>query len=463
VATSERSLRYFGTDGVRGKAEVELTRDFAWKLGRAAGTHLLSAREVVAGLKRPAIAVGHDTRVSSPSLAEACAEGLASSGADVIYLGTVPTAVVAFAVTELGLAGGCVISASHNPPEDNGIKFFGAGGYKLGPADEASIEAIFEGQILDNERQQIRRAVSDELVPEIIQRYERHVIDSVGVAKLSGIRAVVDCANGAASEIAPRVLAASGAEVVAVAAEGDGTKINVGCGATDTSLILSATKTSGFSIGLALDGDADRLIAVDAEGTVYDGDNLMAAFGAWLLGKGRLDPPIVVATVMSNLGLRLALERLGVELVECGVGDREVVEAMRARGAKLGGEQSGHIVFADCGTTGDGILTAAFLLQLVAETGQSLAEAAGAVERVPQVLLNIEVKDKREVIASEELALCVAEAKRRLGSHGRLLVRPSGTEPLIRVMVESADEGLARLVATDVASVIQRIDAKTGA
>jgi phosphoglucosamine mutase len=449
------ALRYFGTDGVRGKAGSDLTEGFARALGRAAGLYLVSTSARSFGGRRGVVAVGHDTRISSPELAIACAEGLASAGADVLFLGTVPTATVAYAVSALDLAGGCVVSASHNPPEDNGIKFFGAGGYKLSEAQEESIEHILEGRTSGDGDDRATGTISDELAKETIDRYKEHVLLAVGSPDLGSMRAVLDCANGAAFVLGPQVLCALGADILAIAADGDGSKINVACGATNPYFVASETEKSGCGLGVAFDGDADRLVAVDGSGNIYDGDQLMAAFARWMLEDGRLDPPVVVATVMSNLGLKMALADLGVKLVECGVGDRQVVESMRSVGAKLGGEQSGHIVFAESSTTGDGILTAAMLMTLLAKKGQSLADVVGSLKKVPQVLISVDVADKTAAASSQALARSIDEAKRRLGNSGRLLVRPSGTEPVLRVMVEATDEDLAQSVAEEVASVIR--------
>lgn len=457
------SLRYFGTDGVRGKAGTGLTEDFARSLGRAAGLFLISADSGISGRRRPAVAVGHDTRLSSPAIAGACAEGLASAGADVLFLGTVPAATVAFAVGGFDLAGGCVVSASHNPPDDNGIKFFGAGGYKLTEEQEVAVEQIFEGRTSAEGAEPMPGAVSDALALEVVERYKEHVLEAAGRPDLRGHRAVLDCANGAAYALGPEVLRCLGAGVLALAAEGDGSKINVGCGATSPSFVADATQKSGYPLGVAVDGDADRLIAADGSGNIYDGDHLMAAFAYWMLQEGRLDPPVVVATVMSNFGLKVALGDWGIELVECGVGDRRVVEAMRRVDARLGGEQSGHIVFADAATTGDGILTAAMLMTLLAKTGTSISEATASLRSVPQVLINVEVREKSAAVSSEALSRSIAAAERRLGDTGRILVRPSGTEPVVRVMVESLDGDLAHSLAGEVASVIRREASQTSA
>ncbi len=451
------ALRYFGTDGVRGKAGLDLTEDFARSLGRAAGLFLSSSRNDLNPGARPVVSLGHDTRLSSPGLARACAEGLASAGVDVVYLGIVPTATVAFAVTRYAMAGGCVVSASHNPPEDNGIKFFGPGGYKLAEQEEARIEELLDqDDPMPSSAVSSRGSVIENMASEIVEAYLEHLASAVDYVDLEGFRVVLDCANGAASVIGPASLERLGAEVAPVRADGDGSSINVGCGATNPEFVASETKRRGYPLGLAVDGDADRLIAVDDQGAIYGGDHLMAAFAAWMLEDGKLDPRVVVATVMSNLGLKIALAERGIELVECSVGDRNVVETMRRVGAKLGGEQSGHLVFADFATTGDGILTAAMLAAMLRRKKISLAEATKSLRTFPQVLVNVRVRDKAAAAASPSLARSVARARQRLGSSGRVLVRPSGTEPLVRIMVEAPEKEMAESLADEIAAVVRR-------
>ncbi len=492
------ALRFFGTDGVRGKAGEGLTEDFARSLGEAAGRFLLDSSsaprrlfdswslgepafwddhrawsEDLARLRRrfgqrPTVALGYDTRVSSPSLAEAVGAGLRASGADVLDLGIVPTAVVAFAVAHLGLEGGCVVSASHNPPEDNGIKFFGSGGYKLSVAEEEEIESLLLGGV-SGRAETFGRARSEE-GREVAHLYEDYTVAAARAVagipasdrRRAGPKVVLDCANGAAFRLGPTVLRRVCADVVSIEDSSDGSKINVGCGATVPARVseaLSSLREQSFEVGLSLDGDADRLVATDPRGVVYDGDHLMAAFALWMREHGMLDPAVVVATVMSNLGLRLALAEAGIELVECQVGDRQVVEAVRTSGARLGGEQSGHIVFSDLATTGDGILTAAVLAAILGVSSRPLSELAGRLPVVPQVLLNVKVADKERVVNSPSVRRAVEAVRERLGESGRIVVRPSGTEPVVRVMVEAVDGELAQRLADEVASVVSKVSA----
>jgi phosphoglucosamine mutase len=444
--------RLFGTDGVRGVAGSDLTAQLALDLSVAAARVLGPA----ATHQRPVAVVGRDPRTSGEFLEAAVAAGLASAGVDVLLLGVLPTPGVAYLVKALDADFGVVLSASHNPARDNGIKFFARGGRKLPDAVEDEIEALLGqpsppsphgfGRIIDAQREQ--------------EKYLDHLVASLGSGPvpaqppLAGLRVVVDCAHGAAYAIAPEALRRAGAEVIAIGVEPDGENINSGCGSTHLDTIASVVRSQGADAGIAHDGDADRCLAVDASGQVVDGDQILAVLAAELKQEGRLAGDTVVVTVMSNLGFRLAMDDAGISVVETPVGDRYVLEAMLAGQHSLGGEQSGHIILADYATTGDGVLTALHLLAVLARRGVSLAEAAKVMTRYPQVLINVPV-DKEHPADSPELTRAVAEAERALGSSGRILVRPSGTEPIIRVMVEAMDIAQADRVAHRVADVVR--------
>jgi phosphoglucosamine mutase len=444
--------RLFGTDGVRGEAGSDLTARLALDLSVAAARVLGPA----ATHQRPVAVVGRDPRTSGEFLEAAVVAGLASSGVDVLRLGVLPTPGVAYLVRALDADFGVVLSASHNPAKDNGIKFFARGGRKLPDAVEDEIEALLGepgppsphgfGRVIEAEREQ--------------EKYLDHLVASLGAGPvpaqppLAGLRVVVDCAHGAAYAIAPEALRRAGAEIIAIGVEPDGDNINSGCGSTHLDTIASVVRSEGADVGIAHDGDADRCLAVDASGQVVDGDQILAVLAAELKQEGRLAGDTVVVTVMSNLGFRLAMDDAGISVVETPVGDRYVLEAMLAGQRSLGGEQSGHIILADYATTGDGVLTALHLLAVLARRGVSLAEAAKVMTRYPQVLINVPV-DRTAAAASPELARAVEAAREELGSTGRILVRPSGTEPIIRVMVEAVDTAQADRVAHQVADVVR--------
>jgi phosphoglucosamine mutase len=444
--------RLFGTDGVRGLAGSDLTARLALDLSVAAARVLGPA----ATHQRPVAVVGRDPRTSGEFLEAAVVAGLASSGVDVLRLGVLPTPGVAYLVKALDADFGVVLSASHNPAKDNGIKFFARGGRKLPDAVEDEIEALLGepgppsphgfGRVIEAEREQ--------------EKYLDHLVASLGAGPvpaqppLAGLRVVVDCAHGAAYAIAPEALRRAGAEIIAIGVEPDGDNINSGCGSTHLDTIASVVRSEGADVGIAHDGDADRCLAVDASGQVVDGDQILAVLAAELKQEGRLAGDTVVVTVMSNLGFRLAMDDAGISVVETPVGDRYVLEAMLAGQRSLGGEQSGHIILADYATTGDGVLTALHLLAVLARRGVSLAEAAKVMTRYPQVLINVPV-DRTAAAASPELAQAVEAARAELGSTGRILVRPSGTEPIIRVMVEAVDTAQADRVAHQVADVVR--------
>ena len=423
--------RLFGTDGVRGLANADLTPELALTLA-ASAARVLGARLAV---------VGRDTRASGELLDAAVVAGLASAGCSAIRVGVLPTPGVAFLVRHLGADLGVMLSASHNPMPDNGVKLFDAGGYKLPDGVEDEIEATLAASWDRPTGAGVGR-VSDE--PGGVAAYVDHLVASAD--RLDGLTVVVDCANGAASTVAPAALAALGATVVAIHAEPDGLNINEACGSTHPESLVDAVRAHGADVGIAHDGDADRCLAVTAAGELVDGDQLLA-----LLAVDR-QVPAVVATVMANLGFKRAMAAHGIEVVETAVGDRYVLEAMRARGLTLGGEQSGHVILADHATTGDGVLTAVQVLSVMARTGRSLADLVAVMERLPQVLLNVRVPDKAAALAAA--APAVAEAEAELGEDGRVLVRPSGTEALVRVMVEATSEDRARAVAERIAAVV---------
>jgi phosphoglucosamine mutase len=444
--------RLFGTDGVRGVAGSELTARLALDLSVAAAQVLGPA----ATHQRPVAVVGRDPRTSGEFLEAAVVAGLASAGVDVLRLGVLPTPGVAYLVKALDADFGVVLSASHNPAKDNGIKFFARGGRKLPDAVEDEIEALL-GQPTPPSGHGFGRVINAEAEQE---KYLDHLVASLGSGPvpaqppLAGLRVVVDCAHGAAYAIAPEALRRAGAEVIAIGVEPDGENINSGCGSTHLDTIASVVQSQGADVGIAHDGDADRCLAVDASGQVIDGDQILAVLATELKQEDQLAGDTVVVTVMSNLGFRLAMDDAGISVVETPVGDRYVLEAMLAGQHSLGGEQSGHIILADYATTGDGVLTALHLLAVLARRGISLAEAAKAMTRYPQVLINVPV-DRERAAASPELARAVAEAESELGSTGRILVRPSGTEPIIRVMVEAVDTDQADRVAHRVADVVR--------
>lgn len=430
----------FGTDGVRGVANTELTADFALRLGRAAAKVLAPAAAA------PIVVLGGDTRESTPMFRAALAAGFASEGLDVIDLVTASTPLVAFEAQRLGVLG-AVISASHNPYGDNGIKLFAAGGVKLADDVETRIEELLDSLETPNGPPG-RVGVHSGPEP-----YVDHVLAILEGRSLTGIKVVIDAANGAGSALAPAVLRAAGADVVVIADQPDGRNINDGCGAMHPEFVGAAVIEQSADLGVALDGDADRLIAVDHTGAVVDGDHIIAICAADLRERGQLANDTVVVTVMTNLGFRLAMREAGIDVVETGVGDRYVLEAMAEGGHSLGGEQSGHVIFGDHATTGDGLLTAVALLDRVARTGRSLADlAAGAMTSLPQVLVNVRV-DERVPNVAELLADDIAAIERELGDTGRVLVRASGTEPLIRVMVEAADQTEAQRVADHLANI----------
>ena len=441
--------RIFGTDGVRGLANGPLTAELALGLGVAAARVLVDHGEFTG--QRPLAVVGRDTRISGQFLEHAVVAGLAAAGVDVLRLRVLPTPGVAFFTDSLGADVGVVISASHNAMPDNGIKFLARGGVKLDDALEREIEAHLDEVWTD-------RPTGDDVgrvrpYAPTVEEYAAHLVRTLE-RPLGGLRVVLDCAHGAASEVGPRVLADAGAEVITIGAEPDGLNINDGYGSTHLERLQRIVVDRGAHAGFAVDGDADRCLAVDATGTVVDGDQIMAVLALKLKDAGRLVDDTLVATVMSNLGLLRAMEAAGVTVRQTGVGDRYVLEDMRSGGYNLGGEQSGHVIMRDHATTGDGLLTALHVLEQMVLTGRSLRDLAAVVTRFPQVLLNVPDVDKTRCDDPELLA-AVAEEERALGSEGRVLLRPSGTESLVRVMVEAATEQRASEVAGRLADVVR--------
>ncbi|HET8604441.1 MAG TPA: phosphoglucosamine mutase [Marmoricola sp.] len=443
------SSRLFGTDGVRGLANGHLTAELALDLSVSAA-HVLAERGTFAG-HRPLAVVGRDTRISGQFLEAAVVAGLASAGVDVLLLGELPTPGVAWLTGSLGADLGVVLSASHNPMPDNGIKFLARGGVKLDDAVEVAIEQRLRepwerptGGDVGRVRAHLS-AVSD---------YAAHLVSTVRHRSERPLRVVLDCAHGAASVVGPQALRAAGVEVVAIDDQPDGLNINDGCGSTHLEVLQEAVVHHGADLGFALDGDADRCLAVDAAGEVVDGDQLMAILALAMREHGELDDDTVVATVMSNLGFVLAMREAGIHVLQTKVGDRYVLEAMNAGGFALGGEQSGHIILKRHATTGDGLLSALQVLDRLAETGKSLADLASVVTRLPQVLVNVPGVDKSRT-DDAALSAAVAEAENELGATGRVLLRPSGTEPLVRVMVEAATADHAQRVADRLAGVVR--------
>jgi phosphoglucosamine mutase len=442
--------RLFGTDGVRGLANGVLTAELALDLSVSAA-HVLAERGTFSG-HRPFAVVGRDTRISGQFLEAAVVAGLASAGVDVLLLGELPTPAVAHLTGSLGADLGVMLSASHNAMPDNGIKFLSRGGVKLDDAIEAAIEKRLREPWARPTGSGVGRVSTYDAA---VADYAQHLVSTVG-RHLGGIKVVLDCAQGAAWQAGPLALRSAGAEVVAICAEPDGLNINEGCGSTHLDVLQRAVVQHRADVGFALDGDADRCLAVDHEGNIVDGDQLLAVLALAMRDAGTLKADTVVATVMSNLGFVQAMRRERVGVRQTKVGDRYVLEAMKAHHYSLGGEQSGHVIMSDHATTGDGILTALHVLGRMAEQHQSLASLAGVMTRLPQVLVNVPDVDKSRTDDDAVLAAAVAEAEFELGEGGRVLLRPSGTEPLVRVMVEAATAQQATAIAERLADVVRR-------
>jgi phosphoglucosamine mutase len=438
-------MALFGTDGVRGVANVDLTAELAVDLAVAAA-HVLADLGEFAG-HRPKAIVGQDSRASGEFLEAAVCAGLASAGIDVYRVGVLPTPAIAYLVASTGADLGVMISASHNPMPDNGIKFFARGGGKLDDALEAKIEARL-GEPWDRPTgKEVGRIIVDEAARET---YLKHLLSTIET-NFSGLKVVVDCANGAASFVAPEMLKRAGAEVVAISASPNGLNINDNCGSTHLESLIATVKKEKADIGIAHDGDADRVLAVDHEGNVVDGDYILGI----LSSHTDLPTKTVVGTVMTNLGLIRALETAGISFVATPVGDRYVLEEMVSGGHTLGGEQSGHIIMRKYANTGDGLLTALHLISQMAQSGKSLKELASFMVRYPQLLINVSGVAKDKLAENQRIKTAVQEAETKLGSKGRVLLRKSGTEPLVRVMIEAEDAVLAQELAESLAALVK--------
>ncbi|WP_264668602.1 phosphoglucosamine mutase [Arthrobacter sp. VKM Ac-2550] len=442
--------RLFGTDGVRGLANGLITAELAMEVSQAAAV-VLGHRQVQDG-KRPTAVVARDPRASGEFISAAVSAGLASAGVDVYDAGVLPTPAAAYLVADLGADFGVMISASHNPAPDNGIKFFARGGHKL--ADE--VEDAIETEMKNPRRRPTGAEVGRiSRFADAEDRYIVHLLQTLP-ARLDGLKVVLDCAHGAASGCSPQVFSDAGAEIVVIGAEPDGLNINDGVGSTHLEELQKAVVAHGANLGIAHDGDADRCLAVDENGTVVDGDEIMTILALAMKDAGRLKDNVLVATVMSNLGMKLALQEAGVRIEETAVGDRYVLESMRAHGYSLGGEQSGHVIFSDYATTGDGVLTGLQVAAQVAKTGKPLSELAKAMNHLPQVLINVKDVDRAAVKTNAELQAAIAAASAVLGETGRVLLRPSGTEPVVRVMVEAADMATAQTTADQLAAAVKQ-------
>jgi phosphoglucosamine mutase len=443
--------RLFGTDGIRGKANEVLTAELALTVSLAAA-HVLAELGEFSG-HQPVAVVGRDPRASGEFLEAAVVAGLASAGVNVIRLGIVPTPGVAFLTGATGADLGVMLSASHNPMPDNGIKFFTRGGAKLDDALEDAIEARMGETWARPTGAGVGRVTVDE---SMVEHYIAHLVNSLGrPVSLEGLKVVIDCANGAAYIAGPAACEAQGAEVIRIHAVPNGLNINDNCGSTHMDSLRSAVIEHGADIGIALDGDADRCLAVDAGGRIVDGDQILAVLTLAMREEGRLKDDTVVATVMSNLGFVNAMRGAGITVEQTRVGDRYVLEGMKAGSFSLGGEQSGHVIMSEHATTGDGVLTALHLMNRMATTGQTLAELASVMTRLPQVLINVTGVDKARADSDPALTAAVAEAEHHLGTSGRVLLRPSGTESLVRVMVEAETYDAANEVARQLADVVK--------
>jgi phosphoglucosamine mutase len=436
-------MALFGTDGVRGVAGVDLTAELAFNLSTAAASVLADLGEFAG--HRPTAIVGQDSRASGQYLEEAICRGLSSAGIDVYRVGILPTPAISFLVKDRGADLGVMISASHNPASDNGIKFFDRSGSKLADQIEAKIESVL-GKTVENTNGAGR--VIEDL--EAKESYIQNLLKSLD-GNLSGLKVVVDCANGAASFVAPDVLKRAGAEVIAISASPNGLNINDNCGSTHLENLIEAVKSQGADIGIAHDGDADRVLAIDNKGSVIDGDFILGI----LAQDMQLPTKTVVGTVMTNLGLIKALEEKGIKFIATAVGDRYVLEEMLAGGHILGGEQSGHIIMSEYANTGDGLLTALQLISKLKKSGKSASELASFMKRYPQVLINVSGVAKEKLASSQVIAKAVSDTQQRLADKGRVLLRSSGTEALIRVMIEAQDLSLAQELASELATLVK--------
>ncbi len=440
--------KYFGTDGVRGVANLELTPELAFKIGRC-GAYVLTKQA-----EKPRIFVGRDTRISGEMLEFALIAGMISIGADVVRLGVIPTPGVAYLTRTMKADAGVMISASHNPVEDNGIKFFGSDGFKLLDSTELEIEALMDAEVDELPRpvgSNLGHVTEDTDASQLYANYLKTTVDN----RFEGLKIVLDCANGAASLIAPQLFREMGARVITLFAEPNGLNINEGCGSTHLEAIQKAVVQHGADIGLAFDGDADRMLAVNAKGEVVDGDQIMAICAVHAKMSGTLVNNTLVTTVMSNIGLFKALREQGVDAAKTAVGDRYVMEEMRKGGYNLGGEQSGHVIFLDYNTTGDGMLSGLQLVNVIQERNMPLQELASVMQVFPQLLINVRVQDKSKLDGNENIQAAVEEVEALLGQDGRVLIRPSGTEPLIRVMAEGPNKEELEKYVNQIAKVVK--------
>lgn len=441
--------KIFGTDGVRGEVNVQLTPQLAFNLGRAAA-YVLGKQ-----MGKKGIIIGKDTRLSGDMLEAALTAGICSVGIDVYHLGVIPTPAIAFLTKHLQAMAGVVISASHNPAGDNGIKFFNHLGFKLSDEVEEKIEELIENKLKDVPFADGRSVGRIQDITNAKEIYRDYLKKQVSL-DLQGMKIVVDCANGAASQITPLILKELGAEVITIFAEPDGLNINLACGSTHPEKLQKRVVEEKADLGIAHDGDSDRMLAVDEKGNLVDGDQILTTCALHMKKNNTLKGNKLVVTVMSNLGLKEALEKENIEVLETKVGDRYVLEKMQEVDAVLGGEQSGHIIFLEDNTTGDGVLSALKLLEVVKSSGQSLSQLAGQMKKFPQVLKNVAVKNKIGWEENQIIQAIIAKNSFILGKEGRVLVRASGTEPLIRVMIEGKDLTQIKAMAEDIAKVIEK-------
>ncbi len=445
--------KYFGTDGVRGVANTELTPEFVYKLGRA-GAYVLTKKEK----HSPIIIVGMDTRISGDMLEASLISGMCSVGAKVICLGIIPTPAVAYLIRKYNADAGVVISASHNPFKDNGIKFFNNKGFKLSDEIENEIE-----DIIDNKFDEIPYYEAENVgYKEINENASLDYVDFLAntiEGNFAGINLIIDCSNGATYKTAPILFEKLKANTTAIFKEPNGININANCGSTHMKTLCQRVKEGNFDLGIAFDGDGDRCLAVDENGEIVDGDHIMAICGSYLKEQGKLKNDTIVATVMSNLGLFIMGKERNIEILKANVGDRYVLEEMLKNGHNFGGEQSGHIIFLDYNTTGDGILTAIQLINVIKKTGKKLSELKKIVNILPQILVNAKVDNKKkyDYLKNDDIKNAIAELEKKFEGEGRVLIRPSGTEPLIRVMIEGKDQAILEKEAKELAQFIEKV------
>jgi phosphoglucosamine mutase len=440
--------KYFGTDGVRGVANAELTPELAYRIGRCGGY-------VLAGqVKKPKVLIGRDTRISGPMLEASLVAGLLSIGANVIRVGVLSTPAIAYLTKKLGADAGVMISASHNPVEDNGIKFFGRDGFKLLDETELEIEKLLDAAV-DELPRPVGTDIGTVWDDEDAKFQYLEFLKSTITGSFGGYKVVLDCAHGAAYELAPRVFREIGAEVITIGAEPNGCNINDNCGSTHPELLKEAVLKHGAQMGLAFDGDADRLIAVDETGEEVDGDFILSIIGDALNREGKLNNSTIVTTVMANIGFFKGIEKAGIKAVQTAVGDRYVMEEMRKGGYNLGGEQSGHVIFLDHITTGDGILTAIQLMSTLVHSGKKLSDLRLIMRKYPQTLVNVRVADKSKLKNNTAIDEAISKVEQELGDNGRVLVRPSGTESLIRVMAEGPDKDQVESYVNSIVQVVK--------